>query len=115
MKCPNCQNWVNVRVIDSRPNESLDKRNRRYECPDCEERFSTVEIYKKDYDVLLKEDFHLLEDVRELKVVLDFLLRSIFSVAPTLDARVIREKVSFCSKEMQTRISKYTKFHLRKD
>lgn len=111
MKCLNCQNWINVRVIDSRPNKNLDKTNRRYECPECETRFSTIEIYKEDYEKLLKEDISLVSEVRELKVVLDFLLRVIYRTNP-LD---IKEKINTCSNEMKDRIRKYTTYSLRKD
>lgn len=111
MKCPNCQNWIQTRIVDSRPNDTWDRRNRRYECDECQTRFSTVEICKEDYEKLLKGDFSLLEDVRELKVVLDFLLRVIYRTNP-LD---IKEKINTCSNEMKDRIRKYTTYSLRKD
>lgn len=51
MRCPSC-NSENVVCVDSRQwNEG--KTRRRRACADCGGRFSTVEIYLKEYDNLL--------------------------------------------------------------
>ena len=113
MKCPNCDNHCTI-IKDSRPVNDDTQRNRRYECAVCDEgsnRFSTIEIYKG----VRTADSELIEENRELKVLVNFLIRSIFSVSPTLDARVIREKVAFCSKEMQNRFKKYMNLKLERD
>ena len=48
MKCPYC-NSKNTNVLDSRPNLSATTRYRRWICNDCDERFTTIEIYREEY------------------------------------------------------------------
>jgi len=113
MKCPNCSNWINTRVVDSRPGKTYNHTYRRYDCPECNQRFTTREIWIEEYERLLKEDIPLLEAVREMKVVIEFLLRVIFRTKPTLDANVIKEQVEFCEEGMKERIKKYSNFQLK--
>lgn len=48
MRCPYC-NSRNTNVIDSRPNIAETRRTRRCICNECDERFTTIEIYRDEY------------------------------------------------------------------
>ena len=50
MNCPECTS-DNCMVINSRM-KGLYKRNRRYECMDCKNRFTTVEILVGEYQLM---------------------------------------------------------------
>ena len=63
MDCPKCNN-AHTGVVDSRNESNL--VNRRRWCADCGHRFSTVEISKDEYKVILK----LKEDMQQLEAVL---------------------------------------------
>lgn len=48
MRCLYCES-KNTNVLDSRPNLSGTTRYRRWICNDCDERFTTIEIYREEY------------------------------------------------------------------
>ncbi|MBQ9374713.1 MAG: transcriptional repressor NrdR [Ruminococcus sp.] len=53
MKCPFC-NYVDTKVIDSRPSEG--KKRRRRECANCGRRFTTYEVVEKPSLMVYKKD-----------------------------------------------------------
>ena len=53
MRCPFC-NFLDTRVIDSRPSEG--KKRRRRECPKCGKRFTTYEVVEKPQLMVYKRD-----------------------------------------------------------
>lgn len=55
MRCPFCQH-EDTRVIDSRANHETNQIRRRRECPQCNERFSTLEIAELALPFIIKND-----------------------------------------------------------
>lgn len=55
MKCPYC-NFLDSKVIDSRPAEDGEKIRRRRECLSCGKRFTTYEIIETLPIVIIKKD-----------------------------------------------------------
>lgn len=55
MRCPHC-NYVESRVIDSRPTDDGKKIKRRRECLSCLKRFTTYEIIETFPLVIIKKD-----------------------------------------------------------
>lgn len=55
MKCPFC-NFVDTKVIDSRPTDDDTVIRRRRECLHCEKRFTTYERYENQTLVVIKKD-----------------------------------------------------------
>lgn len=53
MRCPFC-NYVDTKVIDSRPSEG--KKRRRRECSNCGKRFTTYEVVEKPSLMVYKKD-----------------------------------------------------------
>lgn len=53
MKCPFC-NYLDTKVIDSRPSD--EKKRRRRECPVCGKRFTTYEVIEKPTLMVYKKD-----------------------------------------------------------
>lgn len=55
MRCPFCQ-YEDTRVIDSRLNTETNQIRRRRECPQCNERFNTLEIAELSLPMIIKRD-----------------------------------------------------------
>ena len=55
MKCPFCD-FVDTKVIDSRPTEDNEAIRRRRECLNCNKRFTTYERYENQTLVVIKKD-----------------------------------------------------------
>lgn len=57
MRCPKC-GCENLKVVDSRPSESIDAIRRRRECEECGFRFTTYERREEMPLVVIKKDGH---------------------------------------------------------
>ena len=57
MRCPKC-GCENLKVVDSRPSESIDAIRRRRECEKCGYRFTTYERREEMLLVVIKKDGH---------------------------------------------------------
>ena len=55
MRCPFCQ-YEDTRVIDSRLNTETNQIRRRRECPQCNERFNTLEMAELSLPLIIKRD-----------------------------------------------------------
>lgn len=55
MRCPFCQ-YEDTRVIDSRLNTENNQIRRRRECPQCNERFNTLETAELSLPMIIKRD-----------------------------------------------------------
>lgn len=60
MKCPFC-NYIDTKVIDSRPSDDNSTIRRRRQCENCNKRFTTYEKVDSTHIVVIKKD-----DTREL-------------------------------------------------
>ena len=78
MICPKCKN-VHTCVVDSRHDTNL--INRRRWCPNCDNRFSTVEINKDEYKEILKQ----LKTIQQLPPMLKKLADDVIALGKEID------------------------------
>jgi transcriptional repressor NrdR len=77
MQCPHCNNNV-TKVIDSRPQDDNTRRQRRYECLHCKQRFTTDENYVSKLEKIALDNQM---EIDELKELFKWLWRSIYAVS----------------------------------
>lgn len=108
MRCPQCNGFI-TRVIDSRPVDDTTKRRRRYECLHCEDevRFSTIEIPIEEYEQMWNRANKKDERVWELTLVIEWLIKSIFSERMNNNYLLLKKYVSNPSQEMVKRLQKF--------